>query len=395
MADVSRRDFVKKGLALGMALPFMNSFPLSWIKAHENIDEVVIVGAGAAGLTAGYLLNRLGIEVQILEASSIYGGRVKRLEGFTTVPLDLGAEWIHTDPSILADIVDNPDINVDIETIVYNPQTIANWVGGRLHRQNWASLFYSEHKFKHTTWYGFLEQYIAPGVLGITSFNSPVTSIDYSAEKVSVNTVNGRQFVADKVIVTVPVNILQSNTIRFTPEIPDHQKQAIDSIFMGDGIKAFIEFSERFYPDIVLFGRVFEALNSYDKTYFDAVFGKETGKNILGLFAINDKANPYTRLGSDEEMIGKILAELDEIFQGDASKYYQKHAIQNWSKEPFIQGSYSYYFDSDDYSYMSDIFEPLENKVFFAGEATSKNNQATVHGACESAFEVIESMMSG
>ena len=111
MPDLSRRDFMKKALALGIALPFMNSLPDSWMKAQEDINKVVIVGAGAAGLTAGYLLNRIGIDVQILEASSIYGGRVKRLDGFTDVPLDLGAEWIHTEPSILGDIVDNPDIN--------------------------------------------------------------------------------------------------------------------------------------------------------------------------------------------------------------------------------------------------------------------------------------------
>ncbi len=51
--------------------------------------KVVIVGAGVAGLTAGYLLEQSGVEFEILEARSEYGGRVRKLEGFADFPIDI------------------------------------------------------------------------------------------------------------------------------------------------------------------------------------------------------------------------------------------------------------------------------------------------------------------
>lgn len=392
MAKIDRRDFIHKCIAMGVGIPFLSAIPSLDAKA-QKLSKVLIVGAGAAGLTAGYILNREGVNVQILEASPIMGGRVKRLEGFAPVPLDSGAEWIHTDPSVLQDIVDNPGNRVNIETIVYNPKTISTWSDEKLNKNNWVRMFYSEYKFKSTTWYGFFEKYIAPSIQNKITFNSPVTRIDYSGDEVLVKTSNNKKYTVDKVLITVPVKILQSNLITFTPSLPKDKKKAIDSIYMGDGIKVFIEFSKRFYPDIVLFGSLYSNyVNGESKTYYDAVFGKGINKNILGLFAINQHAKPYVNLNSDKEIIAKILAELDEIFAGQASKSYVKHATQNWSKEPFVRGSYSWDFDDKQYDSMAEIFSPVQDKIYFAGEAMSEDNQATVHGACESAFISVEKM---
>ncbi|MEL6180236.1 MAG: NAD(P)-binding protein [Myxococcota bacterium] len=115
--------------------------------------SVLVIGAGSAGLGAGYLLSRYGIDYQVLEASSRFGGRVMRADGFADFPLDLGAEWIHDDPSILAALVDNPNIGGSIEVIAYSPESISSWRGGRLRRHNWARNFVpQEYKFKRTTW---------------------------------------------------------------------------------------------------------------------------------------------------------------------------------------------------------------------------------------------------
>ena len=48
----------------------------------SNVSNIIIIGAGAAGLAAGYLLQQQGIKFQILEASSTYGGRMKRTTEF-------------------------------------------------------------------------------------------------------------------------------------------------------------------------------------------------------------------------------------------------------------------------------------------------------------------------
>ena len=93
---------------------------------------------------------------------------------------------------------------------------------------------------------------------------------------------------------------------------------------------------------------------------------------------------------SDKEIIAAVMKELDEIFDGQVSKYYKKHVIQNWSKEPYIQGSYSHY---NDYSDMEILGEPIDNKVFFAGEALHEEANSTVHGAGESGFLAVVDML--
>jgi len=84
---------------------------------------------------------------------------------------------------------------------------------------------------------------------------------------------------------------------------------------------------------------------------------------------------------------------LDEIFEGKATTHYKKHIIQNWSKEPYIQGAYSYSFDGNKSEIVNMVSHPLMDKVYFAGEALSEDNKAMVQGACESAYKMIARMI--
>ncbi|MEM6394857.1 MAG: NAD(P)/FAD-dependent oxidoreductase [Bacteroidota bacterium] len=401
---MNRKAFLKNCLAAGIGLPFANLM-LNSCEDSEGIEfpmletdfsgKVLIVGAGAAGLSAGYLLNRLGIDFEIVEASSRYGGRLKHDNSFADFPIDLGAEWIHESPSVLTDILNNPQIDADLDIIVYNPQEIKTYNEGNLSNLNVGSNFYSEYKFKSTTWFSFFERFIIPEVQDRIVLNAPIARIDHSGDRIVASTETGTTFEGDRVLITVPVNILQDELIDFIPSLPLEKTEAINSIFMGDGIKVFMEFSERFYPDIVLFGNLFDVIaGTRNKLFYDAAFRKETDKNILGLFAVQTEASTYTDLGSDADIISFVLSELDEIFDGRASQSYIKHVIQNWSSEPYIRGSYSDSFDGDTESIMNTILEPINNKIYFAGEALTFENQSTVHGACESAYKAIEKMMA-
>jgi monoamine oxidase len=276
---------------------------------------------------------------------------------------------------------------------VYNPQTIKSWKNDKLKSHNYISSFYSEWKFKNSTWFDFFEQFIVPSIADKIVLNKAINQIDYQGDRVRLTTKGNETFEADKVLITIPVKALQNDRITFQPSLPKEKKEAINSIFMGDGIKIFIEFKEKFYPDFLAFGNIFKALEEEEKFVYDAAFRKDSNKHILGLFAINDKAKAYTQLGSEQEIIAKFMAELDEMFDGKATSNYVKHIIQNWSKEPYIQGAYSYSFNGDQKSIVSAINTPVLNKIYFAGEALSIENQAMVHGACESAYSMIAKMM--
>ncbi|MEL6843251.1 MAG: NAD(P)/FAD-dependent oxidoreductase, partial [Bacteroidota bacterium] len=373
---------MKKSLAAGASLPFL-SVMLSACGNKEIIlpeidtnfqGKVVVIGAGSAGMTAAYLLKRYGVDFELLEAADDFGGRVKRLSGFADFPIDLGAEWIHTDPEVFARMASDEALKEQIDLIEYRPQTASNWLDGELKNKDWTRHFYSEYKFKNTTWYGFFEQYIVPEIEDRMRLDSPVSQIDYSGEKVTITFGNQNEVVeADRVIVTVPVTIMQSGSITFVPALPNAKTEAYDKVEMGDGMKVFIEFKERFYPDLFFFGRLRDLEDNL--IYYDAAFGKESSRNILGLFTVSDPASEYVKLGSDEAIIEKILGELDEAFDGQASEHYLKHEIQNWSKEPYIQGSYSWSYDGSRNQIMEEMARPVENKLFFAGEALSDANQ--------------------
>jgi len=66
-----------------------------------------------------------------------------------------------------------------------------------------------------------------------------------------------------------------------------------------------------------------------------------------------------------------------------ASKFFVKYIIKDWSKEPFIQGGYTHPALSSSQKVREDLAEPINNKVFWAGEATHPKAYMTMHGAIE------------
>ncbi|MEL6624778.1 MAG: NAD(P)/FAD-dependent oxidoreductase [Bacteroidota bacterium] len=396
---MTRKEFIKNSAILSLGLPFFSSFLTSCSQRSLFAGEinpsfngkVLIVGAGSAGLMAGYLLKRYGIDFQIIEASSVYGGRVKKAANFADFPIDLGAEWIHTNPQILSELLDEEDAAADIDIIRYNPQSLWIWSEGKLKKRSFFTEFYSEYKFASTTWYEFFEQYVVPSIADDIIYDAPVATIDYAGDEVKIQTRGGDNFSGDKVIVTVPLTVLQNEDIQFTPSYPAEKKEALSQVDMPDGIKVFMEFSERFYPDLLGFNSLGNFLNAPDgeRIYYDAAFKKDTTRHILGLFTVGAETTPYAEIATDEELITYILAELDEIFEGKASQTYIQHVSQNWSQEPFIRGSYTHY---EDYSVQQVLAEPIDGKVYFAGEAYPEAS-STVYGAGISAFTAVEAIL--
>jgi len=132
---MNRRDFLRACAALSASLPMFrmlggcSSAGGLYQDLPVSFDgDVLVIGAGAAGLAAGFLLDRYGIPFTTLEASDRIGGRVRLLDGFADFPIDAGAEWIHEHPSVLASLIDDPSVRASIDVVPYSPDSVS--VGG-------------------------------------------------------------------------------------------------------------------------------------------------------------------------------------------------------------------------------------------------------------------------
>lgn len=353
--------------------------------------RILIIGAGASGITAGHLLAQKNIEFEILEASTVHGGRLKKIDGFADFPIDLGAEWIHkwikANPPLTESLLagNHPRFT----TFKYRPKTYSLWKFGKLWKINFLRfLAIDDDKFVNSTWFDFFDELVTPSLKERIRYNSPVNKIEYDDDGVVVTTTSGHEYKADKVLVTVPIKILQQGFITFEPPLPNEKMQAINKEYMPDGLKVFIEFSKKFYPDILFIDSIlYNVTRSY--SYYDATLGKKTTKNVLGFLVEGERATKITSLESDDAVLQYVLDELDEIFDGQATRYYVKHVVQNWSNEPFIQGTYSHRKSS-----ASTLAMPVADKIYFAGEAMNiKGRTIAVHGSSESSYLILDKML--
>ena len=281
---MTRKDFIKICSILGVASPFPASITSCNKDSAGNNNfsgKVVIIGAGAGGLSAGYFLKQMGVDFEILEASDTYGGRMKRTTEFADFPIPLGAEWLHTNTGIFQEIVNDNSVQVKVDTVGYNQNdTVAFWENGSL---TVDELDDSDRKFANTTWFDFFDEYIVPSVFDNIVYNKIVQSVNYSTDKIIIHTQDG-PYEADKVIISVPLKVLQDKDIGFVPNLPEDKLDAIDKATIWEGFKAFFEFSEKFYHTATSFNISPET--DGQKLYYDAHLSK-TNKKVTVMSSLN------------------------------------------------------------------------------------------------------------
>jgi len=332
---MNRKEFVRLCSILGIGLPFSGAVNPCDRKDDiplQSGEKVIIIGAGPAGMSAAYLLAQQSIDFEILEALPTYGGRIKHNRDFSNFPISLGVEWIHVERGILNEIVNDSSINIQTQTQGYDLQNDQSgyWDGSEYSARGLGDDFgfdFDDLKFVSSSWLDFFETYVLPSIESNITYNTPITAINYSGDQIELTTQGGETHTADRVIVTVPVKILQNGYINFNPALPNSKQEAIDSITVWSGFKAFFKFNTKFFPSWLSFPDSDERAGQI--YYYDAAYAQNTPDVILGLFSTGDKAEKYQRL-SDNEQRDFILQELDEIFGNNiASANYIEHIVQN------------------------------------------------------------------
>ena len=442
---MDRRHFIKQSTLLsigGLLIPstFLSTCRKENLFEDINYDgKVIIIGAGAAGLYAAYILKSKGINFQILEASSKYGGRLGKLTGFANFPIDTGAQWLHGKNSILGDLItksnttitlddsetkywfnnqlvnslpqntdifegDNlPDISYKdyalqkglgneykyiVENIAGDQGAAASRLsvfGNNQDEENWIS---GDDDFKfQETFFDLFDKQIASEVKDKILLNTIVSKIDYSQSEIIITASNNRLFNADKVIITVPIPILKSGDIEFIPALQNEKTNAFSKIGMDAGMKVFLKFSNKFFDQNIIGGTICAA-------YADDSIGKAQSDNILLAFIMGDQAAYLTALANDTAITNALLQELDMMYNGQATTSFIASHVENWTTNPFVKGAYSYSTVG-----MGDArkiaTQAISKKLYFAGEAMNINgHHQTVHGAVETGYREVMNILN-
>ena len=120
--------------------------------------------------------------------------------------------------------------------------------------------------------------------------------------------------------------------------------------------------------------------------------------NVLVCMVTGENAEYMDSLG-EQGMVSQVLGDLDDMFGGNkASSAFAAAHVQNWGADPYVRGCYSYpalgtYPDGG--TPMADILaEPVNGRLFFGGEATSKYHKATLQGALGGGATAAEQIIS-
>jgi monoamine oxidase len=242
---------------------------------------------------------------------------------------------------------------------------------------------------------------VVPGV----ELNSVVKSIDYSSGKIvlsgerSVGTGTENFSVeVDKVIIAVPVSILKSGDISFTPSLPSAKTTALAHLGMDASVRVILDFKKNFWGKDT--GLIYGGTQGPE--YLSSGYLRSELNKTLSLTVNGPKAEELSALG--EESVPLILEELDSVFAGNASLNIRKDENQkniyeffDWTKQAYIRGGISYVKPGGSNEDRVVVGTAVENLLFFAGEATDVTGEAgTVSGALLSAqravVEVVESI---
>jgi monoamine oxidase len=217
------------------------------------------------------------------------------------------------------------------------------------------------------------------------ALNCKVTQIDHSGPRLSIETSQGVVNAA-RAIVTVSTNLIADEAIRFSPALPEKIAAAAGlPLGIADKVTLALEQAEQFPKDGNLRGATMRTkMGTYHlrpfgqpcvEGYFGGSFAKELEDTGPGAFAAQSIDEIAALLGNDFRRKLKPLKE------------------SRWAHDPFARGSYSHALPG----HAADraiLAAPVDERLFFAGEATSPNFFSTAHGALESGQRAAREVMT-
>ena len=428
---IGRRNFLKTSLST-IALA-----TLPKISFAQTNPDVVVIGAGSAGLAATSDLMRRGIPVLCIEGMDRIGGRCYTdITSFSGLPADHGAHWLHAkkgnelykfgrenkdkfkiydEPSTsivydgknkikgnsfwnvykkIKDIYSGGGTDVALMDLIPDALKKNSWFDtahAAINARDFENLAVADDSlnYEDNYWesgnalckegYGTLLAYYRKDVP--VKLNTTVSEIKWGGKGVQVVTNKGT-INAKACIITTSVGILRAEKIKFSPKLPLRKYEAFEGITMGTSNRVIMELKNKFV------GRFKKDTNFYSKINSNGAQSPEgigygllkMGGTNLCLFALNGEFSRNLENEGSQAMIDFVVNQLKSNF---GSKFYDKYFVKalatGWNKNPFTLGAYSGAIPGKA-GLRPRLKRPVGDRIFFAGEATAAA-YGTVHGA--------------
>jgi len=436
MRRLTRRSFLASSaaaLTAGPALGAPRPTPALEVPRSGWVDAVV-VGAGAAGIAAGRRLAAAGKRFVVLEAANEVGGRCITDTKTFGVPYDRGAHWIHA-----ADINPLAKLGMQAGVEIYPaPPGQRMRIGRRYAREGEMEDFLASVVRANTAiadvarksdvactqalpkdlgeWRPTIEFVLGPygctkelSEVSTTDFSrsgerdnsafcrqgfgtlmaklaaplplllaTPVKTIEWwSRVRIEVETTQG-QFKTSAVILTVSTNVLTSGKIKLAPDLPKRHLDAATKLKLGSRDHVALELIGNplgLRADEV----VFEKTESRQTA---AIFGNMSGSTISVIDVGGNFGRDLSAKG-EAAMIDFAISWLGGLYGTDIKSAVKRRHATRWNNEPWVLGATSAAAPGAQ-SARKVLAEPINNRIFLAGEATHETRWGTVNGAWES-----------
>ncbi len=402
--------------------------------------DIAIIGAGAAGLGAARALRDKGVSFIVLEARDRVGGRAHTIMASPDVTFDVGCGWLHSaDRNSFVTIAEQLAFDIDKSRPPWRDQAydaafpraeredfiraldafftrtaeaaksgrdapasdclepggrwngmidaICTYLNG-CELDQMSLLDFEAYEDTELNWrvrrgYGALVAAYGAGLP--IAFSCDVTEIDHSDKRIRLTTSRGT-LTADKVIVTIPTNLIADEAIRFVPALPG-KLDAAAGLPLG------------------LDNKVTLALEGWDHLPRDSGMRGRAGSARVGSFQLRPFGQPCIEgfyggsFARDIEAAGEgalaaqAIDDIVALLGNDIRKSLRPLAESRWGADPFARGAYSHALPGHA-DKRAVLAAPVDDRLFFAGEATPSDFFSTAHGARDSGERAAKQALS-
>jgi monoamine oxidase len=402
--------------------------------------EVVIIGGGAAGVAAGRRLQEANVRCLIVEARPRLGGRawtVHDADGFT---LDLGCGWLHSaDRNPWVAVAESQGRIIDktpppwrrpslpngfpladqqaffealgkffarVDAATEGPADVAavtllepgsrwnnminainTYISGveldRLSVQDFSRYEDSGVNWRVVEGYGTM--IAAHGASVPATLDCPVKRIDHRGPRLRIDTAKG-SITADQAIVSLPTTVLAQEESLFDPVLAE-KVDAAAGLPLGLDDKLFIalENADEFEKDSRVFGRT-------DSTATAGYHMRPFGRPMIEAYFGGTLAAELEAQG-ERAFFHFAVAELVGLFGSAFARRLKPLRTHGWGRDPFARGSYSSALPGKA-DCRQTLAAPVDERLFFAGEACSPHDFSTAHGAWSSGVTAAEQVIA-